>query len=425
MSSPTLDRGAGRRLRISYIASSYMPFLNGVSFAVHRRARWLLRRGHHVQLMRPQINDQFASEVHQRDMPDVRELAAFPEFYDAPYPALPHPFSQTYPVPKSFRHWNVDELLAEFQPDVILLEDLPSLVGLSSPLGGGYRRPIATAYARRAHIPTVTLIETDWLKYAATYFGRVPLAMARPFLWPLFHWVFRAYDRHFYSARSVLEEAVRFGICNAEVLAFHGVMADEYVPQNRRFDPIPNDPRPILLFVGRLVPEKNVTELLDAFAHIHRRFPEAHLVIVGSGPLEHRLRERAQVFGSSVSFVGEAFRETLKGWYARADLLVNPSTSETFCTTNIEALASGTPVIAAASGGNLEQIIDGQNGLLARPNDPRDLSEKIIGLLADPARLVTLSAQARDSVLHLDWNSCCERLEAKLLELIDRKQRSK
>lgn len=409
-------------VKIAYIASSYSPFLNGVSFAVHRRVRWLLQRGHRVHLFRPNADEQFPQEVHQRAMPGLEELQALPGFSDFAYPSRPHPFSKTYPVPRSHRHWQIDSHLAAFQPEIVVLEDLPSLIGFSSPFGGGYRRYIGSDYAKRTGIPTLALLETDWLSYAATYFGRATLALARPFLRPVLRHMSSSYDLQLFPSDELLERHLGFGIVNARKLHFHGVLTGEYVPENVRFDPIPNDSRPVLLFVGRLVPEKSVLDLLAAFAHIHQRLPDAHLVIIGSGPLEPVLRKRAHPFGSAVTFPGEAYGDTLKGWYARASLLLNPSTSETFCTSNLESLASGTPVIAAAGGGNLDQIQSNHNGFLVRPHDPQDMARQSLSLLTDPERLAKFSQQARESVMSLDWQQCCERFESAMLQLIQEKR---
>ncbi len=405
-------------MKIAYVASSYSPFLNGVSFAVHRRVRWLLQRGHRVHLFRPNADKQFPQEVHERAMPGLEELQSLPGFSDFAYPSQPHPFSKTYPVPRSHRQWQIDEHLAAFQPDIVVLEDLPSLIGLSSPFGGGYRRYIASDYARRNGIPTLALLETDWLSYAATYFGRVTLALAKPLLRSVIRRMCSAYDLQLYPSDDLLERNIEFGAVNTQKLHFHGVLTDEYVPENIRLNPIPNDPRPMLLFVGRLVPEKSVLDLMAAFARIHERLPEAHLVIIGSGPLEATLRKQSQPFASAVTFPGEAYGDTLKGWYARADVLLNPSSSETFCTTNLEAMASGTPVIAAAGGGNLDQIQSGINGFLVRPHDPDDMAQQVLSLLTDPERLAGFSRHARESVKCFDWQECCERFESVMFRLV-------
>lgn len=411
----------GCSVKIAYIASSYSPFLNGVSFAVHRRVRWLLQRGHRVHLFRPNADEQFPQEVHQRAMPGLEELKSQPGFSDFAYPSRPHPFSKTYPVPRSHRHWRIDEHLAAFQPDIVVLEDLPSLVGYSSPFGGGYRRYIATSYARRVGIPTLALLETDWLSYAATYFGRATLALARPLLRPVIRHMCSSYDLQLFPSDEILERYTGFGVVNAQKLHFHGVLTDEYVPENIRFNPIPSDPRPVLLFIGRLVPEKSVLDLMSAFTRIREGLPDAHLVIIGSGPLEPTLRKQSQAFASAVTFPGEVYGDTLKGWYARADLLLNPSASETFCTTNLEAMASGTPIIAAAGGGNFDQIQSGHNGFLVRPHDPDDMAQRSLELLTDPERLAKFSTQARESVMSLDWQQCCERFEETMFRLVREK----
>ena len=277
---------------------------------------------------------------------------------------------------------------------------------------------VSFAVHRRTGTPALTLVETDWLKYAATYFGRAALALLRPLLGAVIRRMSGSYDLHLLPAREFVDRYRSFQMVRGELLQFHGVDTSEFVPENRRFDPIPQDHRPVLLFVSRLVPEKSPLELLDAFAAVRERVQTAHLVIVGSGQLERQTRRKTARFGAAVTFAGEAYGDTLKGWYARADMLLNPSATEAFSTVNLEAMASGTPVIAAASGGNLDQIIPERNGLFSRPHDPADLAAQIIALLTDPPRLAKMSSLCRESVLPLDWNACCERLEHEMLRLV-------
>ena len=72
------------------------------------------------------------------------------------------------------------------------------------------------------------------------------------------------------------------------------------------------------------------------------------------------------------------------GWFAKADIFVNPSVTENFCTTTNEALASGTPVVAVVAPSTAEQVFSGVNGFLAAPNNPEDFAQKVITILENP-----------------------------------------
>jgi glycosyltransferase involved in cell wall biosynthesis len=171
--------------------------------------------------------------------------------------------------------------------------------------------------------------------------------------------------------------------------------------------------------VGRITPEKNVNQLLDIYPLIAAKIPDVHLVIVGSGPLDAEIRRRAEKFPNGVTIWGESHGQELLGWFAKADIFVNPSVTENFCTTTNEALASGTPVVAVVAPSTAEQVISGVNGFLAAPNSPEDFAQKVITILEDPDLKNQLTAQARPSILEFDWSACTQKFENKLYELVN------
>jgi glycosyltransferase involved in cell wall biosynthesis len=120
-----------------------------------------------------------------------------------------------------------------------------------------------------------------------------------------------------------------------------------------------------------------------------------------------------------VTIWGESHGTELLGWFARADVFINPSVTENFCTTNNEALASGTPVVAVMAPSTAEQVNIGYNGLLAQPNNPKDFADKIVTILQNPDLKNQLSSQARPSILQFDWSNCSQKFEDKLYELVN------
>ena len=124
----------------------------------------------------------------------------------------------------------------------------------------------------------------------------------------------------------------------------------------------------------------------------------------------------AQRNADCATFVGEAFGDQLKGWYARADVFVNPSASENFCTTNLEALASGTPLIAASAGGNVEQVEDGRNGFLVPSGNPEAMAAKAVQILKSDSLRREMSLNARTFALQFDLITCGRHLELEILK---------
>ena len=146
------------------------------------------------------------------------------------------------------------------------------------------------------------------------------------------------------------------------------------------------------LYVGRLTPEKGVSTLLEAWRTLG---PELPLRIVGDGPLAPEVGEAARR-QSGVTFLGQQPQAEVRRLMGSARLLVFPSEwYEGLPMTLIEALAAGLPVVASRIGAAGNVIEHGQTGRHFRPGDPADLAAQVRRLLADPADLARMRAQAR------------------------------
>jgi glycosyltransferase involved in cell wall biosynthesis len=163
-------------------------------------------------------------------------------------------------------------------------------------------------------------------------------------------------------------------------------------------------------------------QLIDIYPLVAAKIPDVHLVIIGSGPSDAEMRKRAEKFVPGITIWGESHGNELLGWYTRADLFVNPSLTENFCTSNSEALASGTPVVAANVPSATEQVTPGKNGFLAEANNPVDFANKILEILENPQLKAEMSKQARLSILPFDWVACSQKFEDKLYEVVEAKK---
>lgn len=137
---------------------------------------------------------------------------------------------------------------------------------------------------------------------------------------------------------------------------------------------------PIVLYAGRLVPEKRVDLLVDVWPMIRSRFPEALLVIAGSGEQESALRAAA---GAGVRFVGAV--DNVPAYLQAADVFILPSSTEGLSNAMLEAMSAGLAVVATAVGGAPDLITHGENGWLFAPDDTPALRLGLETLLADAA----------------------------------------
>ena len=403
-------------LRIAYFTFSYAPFMTGIATGVHSRAKALLQFGHEVFLIHPSANEQFTHVTKSRKMSGLEEFAGNSRFTSTTYPTRPHPLFRAHAEPRSHRHWSDTALLEEYKPDVILVDEATAMAGFTSLGYGGYRRAVGTRYSARYNVPVFALFETDWLYYGTRYLGRWFDILSPPIMRPLTRRFVGKYTCMFFPSHAMQEKYIKSGASPSRYLPFHGVDCSVYTPENKHLDPIPDDTRPTLLFIGRMAVEKSVPELFKMIQIVRMDIPNAHLVLIGGGPEQARIASLAKKHADCATFVGEAFGDQLKGWYARADVFVNPSASENFCTTNLEALASGTPLLAVSAGGNVEQVEEGRNGFLVPAGDPKAMAAKAVQILMTDSLRSEMSSYARTFALQFDLLICGRHLEQEILK---------
>ena len=190
----------------------------------------------------------------------------------------------------------------------------------------------------------------------------------------------------------------------------------------QRFAPDPREQRAGVLFVGRLTPHKGLDRLLEAMP---RDLP---LTVVGTGGHDRKSPEshypallRTRASDLRVSFRPAVSDAELAMLYRRAAVLVVPSValtcygrrvpiSELLGLAAIEAMASGTPVVASRIGGIPEIVRDGETGYLVEPGDVEGIHDRLATLVADRRLARALGDNGRDEVLaRFTWDACARR----------------
>ena len=196
---------------------------------------------------------------------------------------------------------------------------------------------------------------------------------------------------------------------------------------------IPRDHKNIM-FAGRIEPLKGIDTLLQAIALIQVRYPEAVenvcVAIIGGDPWSDnpdvemaRLQAMRTELGvhDMVTFLGAKDQNALPNYYAAAEMVIMPSHYESFGMVALEAMATGTPVIASEVGGLAFLIRDGENGFHVPSRDPEALAERIYELLANPACRDRLGHQARQYAQQYAW----PKIVTRMLRVYDHLSREK
>jgi glycosyltransferase involved in cell wall biosynthesis len=203
------------------------------------------------------------------------------------------------------------------------------------------------------------------------------------------------------------EEALREGFAPGQLLWMpNPVDTDEFSPCDgeerlrlREQFGIPAAAK-VVLYTGRLAPEKALPTLMAAFALVARRRPDAKLLLVGDGPLRAALARQAGALGlANVGFAGRVEPAEVRSWLRVADVFTLVSPSEGFPCALAEAMSAGLPSVVSDITANRQLVDDGRHGLLAPVGDEQAIATAILRLLEDDALRASMGQAARQRVL--------------------------
>jgi len=192
-----------------------------------------------------------------------------------------------------------------------------------------------------------------------------------------------------------------------------GVDTDQFSPGNTTLAATKR-----LLFVGRFVPAKNLTLLIEAFNEVVDNHPDAELVLVGDGPQRSRIERVVdrRNLNHHVEFRGYVPNENLPELYRSADVFVLSSTTERHPITLLEAMSCGTPVVAPLIGAIPEIVEQEETGLLYPEASAADLTVAINRLFSEPELRTSCGRRARETAINeFDWS----KRRKKLFELYE------
>jgi glycosyltransferase involved in cell wall biosynthesis len=172
------------------------------------------------------------------------------------------------------------------------------------------------------------------------------------------------------------------------------------------------DSKLCVLFVGRLIPRKGLSFLVEAAKHIIEEYEQTLFVVVGDGPLKSGLRARLEKMNLSrnFNFLGDVNESVLPALYNCADVFVLPSIQEGQGIALLEAQATGKPVVAFDVGGVREAVRDKETGFLMKP-DSSQLAEAVMKLLANYSVREKMGSKGREFVSdNFSWDVCAQKM---------------
>lgn len=377
-------------MKIAIFTDTFAPDVNGVAKTLKRLTDYFEKQGFEYKVFAPKSSNQgiYSSDIHR--------LKSLPFFL---YPecrlALPNMLQ-------------VKEELLQFQPDIIHVAT-PFNVGLCG-----------LHYAKKLNIPLVGSYHTDFDKYLEYY----DLQFLTRVLWRYMRWFHRPMRKIFVPSVDTMEHLQKYGFTNLDIwprgvdcTTFH----PGYNPEEVR-DKYDIKEKHILLYVGRIAPEKDVMLLPT----IHEQLPEelkgnVHWLVVGDGPNQEELKRLAP---TNMTFTGFLTGQELANVYATADVFVFPSPTETFGNVVLESLASGTPVVCANAGGVRTIIRDQETGILCERSNSEEFVKAIVSLLENKSNREEMGVSGRNYALTQSWDSIFQTLIENYQSSIDHKDLS-
>lgn len=226
-------------------------------------------------------------------------------------------------------------------------------------------------------------------------------------------WVYRNNDFEAIS-ESTRDDLVSRGISRERIrVIFPGIDSASYTPE-----PAQRSQEPIFAYLGRLKKYKGVDLVIRAFAAA--QVPQATLEIAGAGEYRSQLEQLAGTLGvgSRVRFLGRIDETEKCALLRRAWATVFASPKEGWGITNLEAAASGTPVIASDSPGIRESVRDGKTGFLVPHGDVAAMASSIRRLSGERALVEQLGAAARRFAEEFTWANAADQTETHLREVV-------
>ena len=420
-------------MKIVISTDLYYPMINGVAVFSRNLAAGLKKRGHDVMVLAPSITGKFKIEkdpefgftvvrlksVKIHLYPD--QINKVPEAKDFLGVKLPKVYYKNGLNASLNCYRTVKRILDDFQPDIIH-DQTPGPVALA-----------VFRYAKKRDIP---LVSTDHaFPDNLTQQLKLPHVAKKP-INSMMNKYFVSFLKRSEYATMPTEQAVadlipqkrkpfkvpvealsngidlsRFakGRANKEIY-------DEYkIPKNK----------PIVLYIGRVDPEKSLDILMKAFIKAHEKVPDAHLVVVGDGSARSKLEGIIEKAGlnKNAHFLGRVVGDNLPQLYRTGTVFAITSKTETQSIVLMEAMASGLPCVAVDAGAVHELVKNNKNGYLVEADDITAVANSLVKILTNKERQAKMSEESVARAAKHDISHTLTRMEEIYTQVLENRER--
>jgi 1,2-diacylglycerol 3-alpha-glucosyltransferase len=356
-------------MRIGMMVDNYKPYVSGITNYVEINKKFLEQAGHQVYVFtfgEQENNDKIEKIVRSPGVP-LADTGMY--------------FSMRY------------------SPAAKKLVQTMDIVHVHHPFLSGR---LALRYCRPLHIPIVFTNHTRYDLYAQTYLPMMPEEISQGFLQTYMPSFCNAVDMVISPSQGMAKVLRELNVDSHVEVVPNGVDLAPF----QQVSPLPRasfgykEDDLLLVYSGRIAPEKNLPFLLKSFAGVAEAIPNVYLLMVGSGsqPFEEELRELTEELkiAHRIRFTGRISYEQLPAYLAMCDIFVTASVTEVHPLSVIEAMGAELPVMGVESVGVGDTVQDGVTGFLST-NDLPGFTAKLTRLCLDPNLRRQMSDSARES----------------------------
>ncbi|MBR1536626.1 MAG: glycosyltransferase [Treponema sp.] len=363
-------------MKIAMFTDAYYPRINGVTVSVHSYATELSKLGHTVCV----VCLEYSEEQQKSAFFNEKESDEKAPFKIVRIPSWSFSAISKEDRVAKFDKWHrVKKIMRDFKPDVI---------HINSEWVIGY---FGAMYAVHDKIPFVFTFHTMWEDYLVNYVNFLPDSGLRKIGRSVVKFYLKRADVIIAPTKKIASVVQDYGIQKTPEILPTGIVdsLEKYslIRQGtislqilKKFPQLVG--KKVLLFVGRIVKEKNLAFLYDVLEEVKKEYSLTALLFVGGGPYLEELQKiaRERNLSSSVAFAGYIPSTDIIYFYKFSQVFVFPSKTETQGLVTAEAMLAGLPVVAIGELGTVD-VMQGDNGGFMVKDDVKEFSEKVVTLI--------------------------------------------
>ncbi len=363
-------------MRVAMFTDAYYPRINGVAVSVQSYAEELQINGHSVCIVCSDYKEKQSFSTHNEKIETldsglkILRISSFRLF-----------ISNEDRLARLENWFIVKKCMDKFSPDVI---------HVNSEFVIGY---FGVMYSKHRLKPLVYTFHTMWEDYISGYLPGLKPTIAHKISRDVIRFYLKSAHEIIVPTKRIDDVVKKYGILQDTNLLPTGISWALIKNDPEKMEALTNDlkvknirieDKQVLLYVGRVVIEKNLDFLLKVISVVVKVVPNAVLLITGDGPYRANLEKKVKETGldSCVFFTGYIARDDLQYLYRLAKLFVFPSKTETQGLVTIESMLCGTPAVAIGEMGTID-VMQGDNGGFMVRDDIDEFCEKVLLLLTN------------------------------------------